>query len=178
MSENKRMGEMLQGFPPIAEAEAKVLILGSMPGQASLQAQQYYAHPRNIFWRIMGDLIGADINLPYAARVRILTANRIALWDVLKFCTREGSLDADIKTASVVVNDFHTFHRRHPYIGHVFFNGAKAEDLYRKHVFPTLGSQFGGLRFQRLPSTSPAHAALSYEQKLKLWQAVKFPDSP
>ena len=166
--------ETVQGFPAVENALAQVLILGSMPGTASLQAQQYYAHPRNVFWRILGELVGAGAELPYAARMQVLTASGIALWDVLQSCARQGSLDADIEDASIVVNDFRAFHLSHPHIRYVFFNGAKAEDYYRKHVLPTLGSQFGALQFQRLPSTSPAHASLSYAQKLKAWEAIKF----
>lgn len=164
------------GFPPVVDANAKVLVLGSMPGSASLEARQYYAHVRNIFWRIMGDLVGADPKLPYAMRLRILTDNRIALWDVLKTCVRPGSLDANIEKASIVVNDFRAFYRSHPQIAHVFFNGAKAEEYYLKYVLPTLDRRIGPVEFRRLPSTSPAHASLSYPQKLQAWSIVRFPE--
>jgi hypoxanthine-DNA glycosylase len=149
-----------------------ILILGSMPGSASLKAQQYYAHPRNLFWRILGDLIGAGLDVPYEARLAILRQRGIALWDVLNSCFREGSLDSDIEEASIVVNDFRTFYRAHSKIEHVFFNGAKAEMVYRKHVLPLLGKASERLAYWRLPSTSPAHAALSYEQKLTAWRVI------
>lgn len=160
----------VHSFPPIANAQARVLILGSMPGKLSLQAQQYYAHPHNAFWPILGELVGAHAELPYQARMQVLKANGIALWDVLKSCTREGSLDSDIDDASIIANDFASFHRTHPDITYVFFNGAKAEDSYRKYVLPSLDSP---LQYQRLPSTSPAHASLSRAQKLKAWEIVK-----
>ncbi|MHB1590463.1 MAG: DNA-deoxyinosine glycosylase, partial [Sulfuricella sp.] len=130
----------VHSFPPIADARARVLILGSMPGKLSLQAQQYYAHPRNAFWHILGELVGAHADLTYQTRMRVLKANGIALWDVLKSCTREGSLDSDIDDASIIANDFASFHRAHPDIAYIFFNGAKAEACYRKHVLPSLDS--------------------------------------
>ena len=157
-------------FPPIADANARILILGSMPGQASLDANQYYAHPRNLFWPILGELVGAYPALDYTARAGILTANGIALWDVLKSCRRKTSLDADIDKASIVTNDFAAFFAAHPQIGHVYFNGATAEQTFRRHVLPSINAK--PLVLQRLPSTSPAHAALSYRQKLQSWQII------
>ena len=162
----------VRGFPPIADAGARVLILGSMPGKASLDAREYYAHPRNLFWPILCELIGARPDLPYAGRVRALNARGIAVWDVLESCVREGSLDADIDEATIRVNDFAAFYRSHPRIAAVFFNGAKAEACYRKHVLPRLGDRRAPLHYQRLPSTSPAHAAMSYLQKRSAWKAV------
>jgi TDG/mug DNA glycosylase family protein len=160
----------VQSFAPIASANAKILILGSMPGIASLRAGQYYAHPRNLFWRILGELLGIDPALPYDRRIKALKSARIALWDVLESCEREGSLDADIDDDSLLPNDFGSFFRRHPGITRVFFNGAKAEACYRTRVLPVAGVR--PIQYRRLPSTSPAHAAMSYEQKLKAWQVI------
>lgn len=157
-------------FPPIAQADARVLILGSMPGKASLEANQYYAHPRNMFWPIMGELVGAFPALDYAERTRSLTANGIALWDVLKSCHRPGSLDADIDKSTMVANDFAAFFAAHPHINRVFFNGATAEQAFRRYVLPTIETK--SLMLHRLPSTSPAHAALSYHQKLESWRVI------
>ena len=159
---------VVRSFAPIADARARVLILGSMPGVESLRAGQYYAHPRNLFWPIVCELLGAGASQPYARRVKLLQRARIALWDVLKSCVREGSLDSSIDDASVVPNDFKSFFRRHPKITRVFFNGAKAEACYRKHVLPVART----LQYQRLPSTSPAHASLSRERKLDAWASV------
>lgn len=144
-----------------------------MPGKASLAAGEYYAHPRNLFWTILGELVGAHPSLAYAERSRILTANRIALWDVLKTCRRTGSLDADIEPSSIIPNDFSGFFAEHPQIERVFFNGATAEHAFRKQVLPTLSGL--PLLLQRLPSTSPAHAALSLQQKLQSWGVVVQP---
>ncbi|MGA9870162.1 MAG: DNA-deoxyinosine glycosylase [Rhodococcus sp. (in: high G+C Gram-positive bacteria)] len=152
---------------------AHTLILGSMPGAASLAAQQYYAHPRNAFWPIMGQLFGADASLPYSERVNVLSHNGIAVWDVLKLCTRRGSLDSSIVESSIVANDFVTLFRDHPSIDTVYFNGAKAESSYLRHVAP-LTSGFD-LRLVRLPSTSPAHASMSFDTKLVAWRAVANP---
>jgi len=159
-----------RSFAAVADTSATVLILGSMPGQASLLARQYYAHPQNAFWRIQGDLIGAHADLPYAERLCILRAHGIALWDVLASCVRVGSLDSAIEEPSIVANDFGAFLRRHRRIARVFFNGAKAEHWFQRHVQLQLEPRM--LRYQRLPSTSPAHARMPYAKKLQAWRAV------
>ncbi len=160
----------IQCFPPIEDANATVLILGSMPGEESLRAGQYYAHPRNAFWPIMGELVGAGLKLDYAARVRVLQSAGIALWDVLASCARKGSLDSAIAGDSMAANDFPAFFLAHPGIARVYFNGAMAENCFHKHVRHLLAPC--PLLFHRLPSTSPAHAALSYAQKLDAWRVV------
>jgi TDG/mug DNA glycosylase family protein len=157
-------------FAPIEDVGTIVLVLGSMPGKASLAAGQYYAHQRNIFWTIMGDLIGAHSGLPYEERLKILRSSGIALWDVLQSCVRKTSLDSHIEITSELPNDFNDFFLQHPAITHVFFNGAKAEQCFLKHVRPSLKS--APLHYQRLPSTSPANVGLSYQQKLLAWQSV------
>lgn len=162
----------VRSFPPIEDGRARVLVLGSMPGAASLAAGQYYAHPRNLFWPILCELLGADSALPYSARTRLLKANGIALWDVLESCVREGSLDSAIEDSTVVVNDFGSFYRRHPRIAQVFFNGAKAESAYRRHVSAAVRDMARPRSYVRLPSTSPAHAAMSFEKKRDAWRAV------
>lgn len=156
-------------FPPVAAPDARLLILGSMPGKASLAANQYYAHPRNLFWPIMGELFGAGPQLPYVERLRILQANGVALWDVLKECSRESALDADIVEASIIANDFGDFFARHAGIRRIFFNGAKAEQAFRKYVLPGL-TGLEHIELVRLPSTSPAHAAMAADQKLEQWR--------
>jgi TDG/mug DNA glycosylase family protein len=160
----------IHSFPPIAAPDATLLILGSMPGKASLLANQYYAHPRNAFWPIMGELFGAGPAMPYARRVRVLEHAGIAVWDVLASCTRGSSLDSDIDEDSIVANDFASFFRVHPRIQRVFFNGAKAEASFRRHVLPRLAATT--LRIKRLPSTSPANASLSHARKLRSWRIV------
>lgn len=155
-------------FAPVEDACAEVLILGSMPGKESLRAGQYYAHPRNAFWKIMGDLVGACPELPYAERLDILKSSGIALWDVLASCVRKSSLDSHIREDAA--NDFEAFFLQHTHITHIFFNGAKAEQCFRKHV--QLPPRFPPLQYCHLPSTSPAHAGMPYAGKLDAWRAI------
>lgn len=161
---------LIFSFPPVANAAAHTLILGSMPGEASLRAAQYYGHPRNLFWPILGELTGARPELPYALRLEKLQAAGIALWDVLQCCEREGSLDTRIAPATIVANDFAAFFTEHPAIGRVFFNGALAENAFRRHVLPTLPAS--PRSYQRLPSTSPANASLSAAARLAAWRSA------
>lgn len=162
----------VRSFAPVARADARVLVLGSMPGVASLAAQQYYAHPRNAFWPILSGITGVPADAAYAQRLAGLNSARIALWDVLQSCVRIGSLDADIDDATVVANDFAAFLQRHRRITHVFFNGGKAEAAFRRHVLRDLVAAFPRLVFLRLPSTSPANASYSPARKAELWQAA------
>lgn len=155
-----------ESFPPLAAPDARVLILGSMPGVASLQAGQYYAHPRNAFWPIMGELFGAGLDKSYAERCRILCAHGVAVWDVLQSCVRAGSLDADITDETP--NDFPAFFAAHPHITHVFLNGGKAAASFRKYIrdYPP------SVTVMALPSTSPAHAGMAQAEKLKRWAVI------
>jgi len=161
------------GFSPVAFDDAKILILGSMPGVKSLNVKQYYAHAQNSFWDIMGTLFAISRDDTYEKRLTVLCENKIALWDVMKACRRQGSLDADIEANSIVANDFIAFLHKHTNITHVYFNGAKAEQAYAKHVLNTLSERFANIQYLRLPSTSPAHAAMSREQKLEQWKVIK-----
>jgi len=166
------MSELLTGFPPVAQADARVLILGSMPGQRSLAEQQYYAQPRNAFWYIMGELFGAGPALPYPARLFRLQQSGIALWDVLARCRRRGSLDQHIEPGSIKVNDFNAFLARHPALGHICFNGRTAARLFSRQVLPGLeGAE--RLRLHTLPSSSPAMASLRPAQKLAHWTVIR-----
>ena len=160
------------GFPPIASAGARVLVLGSMPSVASLAREQYYGHPQNAFWPIMGRLFGAGPELPYEARKMILIKRRVAVWDVLQSCRRAGSLDTAIERDTETPNEFVAFFRQHTQIGIVFFNGQKAESAFRRHVLEDLGPLRDELQFVRLPSTSPAHAGRSFKEKLQAWRSV------
>jgi hypoxanthine-DNA glycosylase len=164
----------IRSFPPIADADANILILGSMPGKESLRAGQYYAHHRNAFWAIMGELVGAAPALPYQARTLKLKSAGIALWDVLASCKRHTSMDADIDASSICPNDFESFFSSHPNITQVFFNGSMAQQCFRKHVLPKLETlcSHRQLRYHRLPSTSPAHASMTYRKKLNAWKVI------
>ena len=157
---------LLHGFPPVVDDRARILILGSFPSAQSLVAGQYYANPRNAFWPITGELFGFDANAPYDSRLAALRAQGIALWDVLHSCRRAGSADSAIDPKSLVVNDFTELAADYPGITRVFFNGAKAADLYRRLAQPD-----ERLHFHRLPSTSPAHATRP-GVKLAAWREI------
>ncbi|NNL11747.1 MAG: DNA-deoxyinosine glycosylase, partial [Pseudomonadales bacterium] len=152
----------LAGLAAVADPDARVLVLGSMPGARSLQQQQYYAHPRNSFWPIMADIYQFDRHSPYAVRLANIRQRGVALWDVVARCHREGSLDSSIESQSVVANDFAAFFAAHPHICKLLFNGAKAGILYKKFVMPELPQRLQRLDSTRMPSTSPAHAAMPY----------------
>ncbi|RMH01471.1 MAG: DNA-deoxyinosine glycosylase [Planctomycetota bacterium] len=162
----------VEGFPPIEAPGARLLILGSMPSPASLAAGQYYGHPRNAFWWIMGELFGAGPELPYQERCRRLTAAGVAVWDSLRACVRPGSLDQAIEPASEVANDFAALFERQPGIRRILFNGARAEQAFRRHSLPALARLPRPPVMRRLPSTSPAMAALRREEKLARWRAA------
>lgn len=158
-------------FPPIESPQARILILGSMPGIHSLTVQEYYAHPQNSFWKIMHVIYEMPVDT-YAQRQKLIVKNNIVLWDTLKACVRQGSLDSSIKTDTIEVNDFAKLFKKHPAITHVFFNGGTAESVFKKHVQLPENIQ-RRLTFTRLPSTSPAHAGMTFKEKLKAWQAIK-----
>jgi TDG/mug DNA glycosylase family protein len=162
-----------RSFPPIAGRDARVLILGSLPGQESLRQRKYYAQPRNAFWPIMGALFGAAPALPYAERRRLLLANGVAVWDVCARAFRAGSLDSAIVASSVVPNDFAAFFAAHLSIAQIFFNGAKAAELYRRRVVPALPPPLRVLPAVVLPSTSPAYAALDLAAKIRRWTVTR-----
>jgi len=143
-----------------------------MPGKASLRERQYYAHPQNAFWRITAEILGFDAASPYPVRVSMLKAHGVALWDVLKSCTRESSLDSDIDPATIVPNDFRRFFASHRHIRRVCFNGAKAAALYARHVQPNLPDA-PAVEHLRLPSTSPANAGVPRAEKLRAWRVIQ-----
>ncbi len=161
-------GPLARSFAPLVRDDARVLVLGSMPGRASLDAQQYYAHPRNAFWPILAAHCGIDPTAAYAERVAALLEAGIALWDVLGECRRPGSLDADIELAEARPNAIGELLDAHPRIRRVCLNGAAAATLYRRFRLP------GPPRVEllRLPSTSPAHASMTFAEKQRSWRAA------
>jgi TDG/mug DNA glycosylase family protein len=161
------MGNIVS-FSQVSNGSARALVLGSMPSVRSLEANQYYAHPRNTFWRITASIFGFDATSPYEIRLEALKISGVALWDVLHACIRPGSLDSAIEAGSRVPNDFQSFFEQHRGIELICFNGAEAEKSYHKYVLPELN--INSLKYVRLPSTSPAHAALSFEKKSAMWR--------
>lgn len=143
-----------------------------MPGKASLLAGQYYAHPRNAFWYIVQELFAISRELPYQQRVQQLAKTGLAVWDVLAACTRDTSLDSDIVPESAVPNDFNGFLSRHRCIRSIYFNGGPARVLFDRHVVPGLAPRYQALERVTLPSTSPAHASRSQQDKLEAWKVI------
>jgi hypoxanthine-DNA glycosylase len=161
-----------RSFAPVADPQSRVLVLGSLPGARSLQLQQYYGLPRNAFWRIVAAVTGVPAEADYATRLAGLRQQGIALWDVIAAARRSGSLDAAIERDGLVVNDFAAFFAAHPRIERVCCNGATAAALYQRRVVPDLPAHLAALPLLRLPSTSPAHAAVSFEVKQAIWVAA------
>jgi hypoxanthine-DNA glycosylase len=162
----------IASFLPSIPAAPCALVLGSMPGVASLRAGQYYAHPRNAFWPLMQALFGVPSSAPYATRLAALGEAGVGLWDVLAECERDGSLDSAIDPGSVAVNDLPGVLARHPGLGVIALNGGTAARLFDRHLAPRLGPRLAALRVLRLPSTSPANAARSFDEKLEAWTAL------
>lgn len=159
----------LTGLPPLSHSGARVLLLGSMPGTASLTLQQYYAHPRNLFWPIMAKLAGVNADLPYPEKTQALINSGVALWDVIGSCQRSGSLDSAIRDEQV--NDFAGFFRCHSDLAAIGFNGSKAWQSFKRYILP-LQIVPQHISLITLPSTSPAHAAMSFNDKLAQWQQL------
>ena len=157
-------------FPFVADEETSRMIIGSMPGIASLNANQYYAHPHNAFWKIIALLFERPYPFQnYEDKLSLLLKNHIGLWDVFAFCDRDGSLDSDIRNG--VVNDFETFSNLHPNVRTLYFNGNKAYQsftgTFKDKPF------FQNLKLYPLPSTSPANARLTFADKVKAWSAIR-----
>lgn len=155
-------------FPPVARADAEILVLGSMPGEKSLEMQQYYAHPANLFWKFMAEARGLPQNATYQERLAAMVEARVALWDVLHQCEREGSLDSDIRTHSERPGDITGLLQNCPQIRRICFNGQKAAAAFRRHILPHLPA---GRMFEMLilPSTSPANASQKRDEKFRVW---------
>ena len=160
------------GFPPIVDDGATVLVLGSLPSQKSIEASEYYAHPQNAFWHIMGELFGAGPEVSYAKRTESLKLNNIAVWDVLASSDRPGSMDSDIDLSTAMPNDFPAFLEANDGIRLVCFNGQKAARMFEDLVLSQYPELQSGLRYETLPSTSPAYASMPYDEKLRKWTIV------
>lgn len=156
------------GFAPIYRQDARILILGSLPGQTSLQQQQYYAHSQNAFWRILDQLFEIPLDAPYQERCQLAIARGLAIWDVCHSAQRQGSLDSQIQSASVVANPIHALLKTCPQITCIAFNGQAAARLYKRQIQPA-----PAITTVTLPSTSPAHAQLRFEEKLACWSVLQ-----
>jgi hypoxanthine-DNA glycosylase len=153
-------------FEPISSKEATILILGTMPGEQSIALNQYYGHARNNFWKLLFTIFQRPFSNHYEDRKALIINNKVALWDVLQVCERQGSLDSAIKNE--VANDFNHFMKNHINIKHIFFNGQKAASYFKKYVILDTNYQT-----TTLPSTSPANAGKTFEQKLAEWSFIR-----
>ena len=162
----------IHSFSPIVSDRSRIVVLGSIPGLTSLKTQQYYAHKRNAFWQIVAHIFNFDHTLDYDERYKKLASTPLAVWDTLKACTRVSSLDSDIVESSIITNNFSDFFTAFPKIQFILFNGVKSEQSFLKYVQPQLGESHKAIPKVRLPSTSPANAALSYERKLEAWKMI------
>lgn len=152
-------------FPPLADNNSKILLLGTMPGEESLRRQQYYGNKNNHFWRLIFALFNEPFSEDYEYKKSLLLKSRIALWDVIQSCEGEGSLDSNIQNEQV--NDFSCFYRKYPSITHVVFTSKKAEAFYKKYVgFENYKS------YITLPSPSPANARMTFDDKLTAWNIL------
>ena len=153
-------------FAPITSNDANILILGTMPGTKSLELNQYYGHKQNNFWKFMFTILKEDFSDDYPTKKALLQKNKIALWDVLQFCERVGSLDSAIKNE--IANDFETFLKSHPNIKTILFNGQKAAAFFKKYVH--LQKEY---HLITLPSSSPANASKTFQSKLEEWKIIE-----
>ena len=161
----------VQSFAPVVGKRPRILILGSMPGIASLKAVQYYAHPRNAFWPIMAELFAIDATADYAGRIAQIETKPVVLWDTLKRCYRAGSLDSAIARDSVEANDIPGLLREYPEINTVACNGASSADYFLRLVLPELAA-IRQVELLKMPSTSPANAGMTFAQKLDSWRRL------
>lgn len=165
--------DYVESFPPCVGEDCRVLILGSMPGARSLAAGQYYAHPQNLFWPVMHAVFGVDAAQPFALRVAQLQSCGVGLWDVLQGCERRGSLDSAITPNSEVPNAIVALLARRPTIATIALNGAKAAQAFSRHVAKQIPPErLHGLVLHTLPSTSPAHASMSRDEKIRRWSVL------
>lgn len=156
---------MKQAFPPLVNQNSRILILGTMPGEKSLELQEYYGNKGNSFWKLLFTLFDQPLPKEYAEKRQLLEENDIALWDVLAYCERTGSLDSNIKNEKA--NDFESFYKQYPNIKHVFFSSKNASNFYDKYV-----GRKQDILYSILPSPSGANASKSFSQKLDEWEAI------
>ncbi|WP_418262973.1 DNA-deoxyinosine glycosylase [Flavobacterium faecale] len=156
---------MIQSFAPYVNSKTEILILGTMPGIASLEKQEYYAHKRNHFWKIMYTLLSElPVSEVFEEKIKLLDSHKIGLWDVLQYCERKGSLDIHIKNQKE--NDFETLFQNYPSIHKLVFNGKESHRYFTKKF-----GQIKGITYYVMPSTSPANT-MTFENKLKIWTTI------
>ena len=161
----------VHSFEPIVGRDPRILILGSMPGVMSLQAVEYYANPRNVFWKIIGQLFELDTECSYRSRVQKISELPLVLWDTLRACHRSGSLDSSILKQQIEANDIAGLLQQHTGLQVIAFNGAASEKYFHQLVKQNLPAN-SDLTLLKMPSTSPANAAMNFDQKLLAWRQL------
>ncbi len=161
----------VHSFEPVIGTNPRILILGSMPGVVSLREVHYYANPRNAFWPIMAELFGIEIDFNYEHRIAQIKQHPVILWDTIKTCHREGSLDSSIRKDQLEANDIPSLLNRYTEIRLVACNGATSEKYFSQLVKPKLSVDHR-IEVKRLPSTSPANAGMTFDQKLSNWREI------
>lgn len=161
----KNENSLKNSFPPIADEKTEILILGSLPGEMSLELQQYYAHPRNRFWKVIAKITNSEIPENYEQKLSFLQQNRIGVWDVVQTAKRVGSLDTNI--LNEIPNDLESFINNHPSLKVIAFNGAKSRALFDKYFV-----RQSKLKYLALPSTSPANASFTFEKLCENWRKI------
>jgi hypoxanthine-DNA glycosylase len=159
---------LIHSFDPLIDDNPRVLILGSMPGKYSLEKGEFYAYPRNLFWTLIYSIFGVQPDHTYEEKKSFLKSKKIALWDVIKECSRSGSSDFNI--INPIINDFEGLLVHYPNIRSIFLNGKKAESLFTRNVNNI--AKYNVSLF-KLPSSSPANASISLDKKLKAWNLIK-----
>ena len=157
--------DLKTSFAPIADQKTRILILGSLPGDKSLAENQYYAHPRNRFWRVLAEITDSQLPNNYEEKINLLQQNKIGVWDVVRAAKRVGSLDTNI--LDEVPNDLDSFIELHPKLEIIAFNGAKSQKLFDKYF-----RRKAELKYIALPSTSPANALFTFERLCEKWQEI------
>lgn len=165
---------MLTGLAPIIGKRPEILILGSMPSQSSLQKQQYYGHPRNAFWPLLARLLGVELTKDYDANVNFAIQNKVAIWDVIAQCERQGSLDSAIIKGTETLNPIIELLDNTPSIRAIGLNGGLAATLFSRHCRPYFDLASGVIS-HTLPSTSPANARINFDAKCKAWKVLFAP---
>ncbi|MEZ5460245.1 DNA-deoxyinosine glycosylase [Dokdonella sp.] len=164
----------VESFAPQVAKGCRLLVLGTAPSVKSLELQQSYAHPQNLFWPLMGEMFNAGPELPYAERIARLQRMGVGIWDVLESCERQGSLDSAIVRSSEVANDIPGLLMARPSITGIALNGGRARTSFRRLILPRLDvAARERVTLFELPSTSPANAGMTRAEKRRRWQALE-----
>ena len=166
MEEKDINGEAKYSFKPISNEETEILILGSMPGDRSIELNEYYGHARNRFWKILATITNNELPITYDEKRELLLKEKIGVWDIVHKANRKGSMDSAIKNEKP--NDLEWFIESHKNLKIIAFNGKKSEALFNKYF-----GRKENIKYIPLPSSSPANAGINFENICKIWKQIK-----